>query len=125
MGHLSFSCRFSPPRIRSEHTRRQELCFYICLSEVKGELVRLVRPPVKPGNRFRFRSFVRAVRAGEAKLCGRVTDAASDAGAGSWEMSSFRGSCGSSNAECAWVLTRFGVYVSLFDLVYMPCAWVL
>ena len=38
--------------------------------------------------RFRFRSFVRAARAGEAKLCGRVTDAASDAGAGCWEKCS-------------------------------------
>ena len=69
---------------------------------------------------------MRAVRAGEAKLCGRVTDVASDAGAGSWELSS----CLSALARaqlllCAWVLTRFGLYVMLFALVYMPCAWVL
>ena len=24
-----------------------------------------------------------------------------------------------------WVLSRFGLYVEFFDLVYMPCAWVL
>ena len=36
--------------------------------------------PREPGNRFRLRlCFVRAVRAGEAKLCGRVRDASSDA----------------------------------------------
>ena len=82
--------------------------------------------PRKPENRFRFRSFVRAVRAGEAKLCGRVTDVASDAGAGSWELCS----CSPALARaqtllCAWVLSRFSLYVEFFDLVYMPCAWVL
>ena len=81
---------------------------------------------MKPGNRFRFRSFVRAVRAGEAKLCGRVTDVASDAGAGSWELSSCCAAlAGAQMLLCAWVLTRFGLYVVLFALVYMPCAWVL
>ena len=69
---------------------------------------------------------MRAVRAGEAKLCGRVTDVASDAGAGSWELSSCSAVlAGPQMLLCAWVLTRFGLYVILFDLVYMPCAWVL
>ena len=69
---------------------------------------------------------MRAVRAGEAKLCGRVTDAASDAGPGSWEISSCSPAlAGAQMLLCAWVLTRFGLYVMLFDLVYMPCAWVL
>ena len=69
---------------------------------------------------------MRAVRAGEAKLCGRVTDAASDAGPGSWELCSCSAAlAGAQMLLCAWVLTRFGLYVVLFDLVYMPCAWVL
>ena len=69
---------------------------------------------------------MRAVRAGEAKLCGCVTDAASDAGAGSWELCSCSAAlAGAQMLLCAWVLTRFGLYVSLFALVYMPCAWVL
>ena len=81
---------------------------------------------MKPGNRFRFRSFVRAVRAGEAKLCGRVTDVASDAGAGSWELCScLPALAGAQMLLCAWVLSRFGLYVKVFALVYMPCAWVL
>ena len=74
--------------------------------------------PREPGNRFRFRSFVRAVRAGEAKLCGRVTDAASDAGAGCWEMSSCRAALARAQMLlCAWVLSRFGLFIDLFELV--------
>ena len=58
---------------------------------------------------------MRAVRAGEAKLCGRVTDVASDAGADSWEMSSCLPSlAGAQMLLCVWVLTRFGPYVMLF-----------
>ncbi len=42
--------------------------------------------------------FVRAVRAGEAKLCGRVRDASSDAGAACLEnILVLAGSCASSN----------------------------
>ena len=42
-----------------------------------GELVRFIRPPVTGRSasfrlRFRFVRAVRAVRAGEAKLCGRM-----------------------------------------------------
>ena len=49
-----------------------------------GELVRLVRPPVTGRSasfRLRFR-FVRAVRAGEAKLCVRVRRASLTLGLG-------------------------------------------
>ena len=82
--------------------------------------------PRKPSNQFLFCLFVRAVRAGEVKLCGRVTDAVSDAEAGSWKLSS----CSTAVARaqmllCVWVLSRFGLYVNLFGFVSMPSAWVL
>ena len=76
---------------------------------------------MKPGNRFRFRSFVRAVRAGEAKLCGRVTDAASDAGAGSWELCSCCAAvAGAQMLLCVLVLSRFGFNVEFFILFTWP-----
>ena len=69
---------------------------------------------------------MRAVRAGEAKLYRRVTDVASDAGAGSWELCScLPAPAGAQMLLCAWVLSSFGLYVRVFALVYMPCAWVL
>ncbi len=62
---------------------------------------------------------MRAVRAGEAKLCGRVRDASSDAGAGCLENILVSvGSCASSNAAVRmgfisfWYL--FFVFLSLF-----------
>ena len=46
---------------------------------------------------------MRAVRAGEAKLCGRVTDVASDAGAGSWELCSCSAAlAGAQMLLCVW-----------------------
>ena len=57
-----------------------------------GELVRFIRPPVTGRSasfRLRFR-FVRAVRAGEAKLCVRVRRASSTLGLGSAAKARFR-----------------------------------
>ena len=103
---------------------RWRIYIYIYIGGLGG--VSLACPsPRKPGNRFRFRSFVRAVRAGEAKLCGRVTDVASDAGAGSWELSSCLPALARAQMLfCAWVLSRLGLYVRTSALVYMPRAWV-
>ena len=94
------------------NTRQKTLNISRSTSEVNGGVSSACPSPRKPGNRFRFCLFVRAVRAGEAMLCGRVTDAASDAGAGSWKLCS----CSAALARaqmllCAWVLSRCGLYV--------------
>ena len=88
--------------------------------EVQGELVRFIRPPVTGRSasfRLRFR-FVRAVRAGEAKLCGRMWDVVLVAGpAGCWDPRVFRSAALGVNLLCAgmWVLTAFDRYSSRWD----------
>ena len=62
---------------------------------------------------------MRAVRAGEAKLCGRVRDVSSDAGAGCWEeMLVFRGLLRELKCCCArgfyLVLVSLLMFLNLF-----------
>ena len=96
-----------------------------------GELVRLVRPPATGISasfrlRFRFVRVLRAVRAGEAKLRGRMQTVILIAGPPGCEYPGVlsSGFC-SSFVHRRVVLTAFGTCPNVFPHLLLLCAWVL